>query len=88
MAELQAFVGDFYSEDLDFSYFFDVREGSLQLELRGSRIDLLAYPDDRFGWGRREISFVRGESGVVSGLTLDAGNVRGLRFRKIAGRVP
>ncbi|MDK1019905.1 MAG: serine hydrolase domain-containing protein [Actinomycetota bacterium] len=85
MAELEAFVGDFYSEELDFSYSFDVRGGSLHLELRGGRIELRPYLDDRFGWGRRELIFVRDESGLVSGLTLDAGNVRGLRFRKVAG---
>lgn len=87
MAELEAFVGDFFSEELDFAYSFDVREGGLHLELRGDRTKLLPLADDRFGWGRRELSFVRDESGVVSGFTLDAGNVRGLRFRKIAGRV-
>ena len=88
MGELEAFVGDFYSEELDFTYSFDVQEGSLQLELRGDRIELLPRSDGRFGWGRRELSFVRDERGVVSGFTLDAGNVRGLRFRKVAGRVP
>ena len=84
-AELEAFVGDFYSEELDFSYSLDVREGSLQLEVRGSRTALRPYPDDRFGWGRRELIFVRDESGLVSGFTLDADDVRGLRFRKDFG---
>ena len=88
LAELEAFVGDFYSEELDFTYAFDVREGSLHLELRGDRMRLVPHPDDRFGWGRRELSFVRDESGAVSGFALDAGDVQGLRFRKIAGRVP
>ena len=85
MAELEAFGGDFYSEELDFSYSFDVREGNLHLELRGTRTALRPYPDDRFGWGRRELIFGRDESGLVSGFTLDAGNVRGLRFRKVSG---
>ncbi len=88
MAELEAFVGDFYSEELDFTYSFDVREGSLHLELRGNRMKLLPHPDDRFGWGRRELSFARDESGAVSGFALDVGNVQGLRFRKVAGGVP
>ena len=88
IAELEVFVGDFYSEELDFSYSFDVRAGSLDLELRANRIELLPYSADRFGWGRRELSFVREESGVISGFTLDAGNVRGLNFRKVEGRLP
>ncbi len=87
-AELEAFVGDFYSEELDFSYTFDVRQGNLHLELRGVWIELVSYADDRFGWGRRDLTFVRDESGVASGLTLDAGSVRGLRFRRVASRVP
>lgn len=65
-----------------------VREGSLHLELRGSRTELTPRPDDRFGWGRRELSFVRDESGAVSGFVLDAGSVRDLRFRKVAVRSP
>lgn len=86
--ELEAFIGDFYSEELDFSYLLQVREGSLHLELRGSRTELIPRPDDRFGWGRRELSFVRDGSGAVSGFVLDAGSVRGLRFRKVAVRSP
>ncbi len=88
IAELEAFVGDFYCEELDFAYSIDVREGSLHLELRGDRMKLVPHPDDRFGWGRRQLSFVRDESGAVSGFALNAGNVQGLRFRKVAGRVP
>ncbi len=88
IAELEAFGGDFYSEELDFTYFFDVREGGLHLELRGDRMKLIPYPDDRFGWGRRELSFARDESGAVSGFVLNAGSVQGLRFRKVTGRVP
>jgi hypothetical protein len=85
MAELEAFVGDFYSEELDISYSFDVRGGGLQLELRGNRTTLRPYPDDRFGWGRRELIFDRDQRGLVFGFTLEAGGVQGLRFRKVAG---
>ncbi len=86
MVELEAFVGDFYSQELDYVYSFAVREGSLQLELRGSWLELLPRSDDRFGWGRRELKFVRDERGVVSGFTLDAGNVQGLNFQNVTGR--
>ena len=81
--EIEVFVGDFYSEELDFSYSLDVREGSLELELRGNRIELLPYSADRFGWGRRELSFLREASGVVTGFALDAGNISGLHFLKM-----
>ncbi len=86
--ELAAFEGDFYSDELDFFYSFHVSEGSLQLELRENRIDLVPYPGDRFGWGRRELSFLRTDDGGISGFTLDAGNVRNLRFRSVESRVP
>ncbi len=85
---LEAFAGPFYSDELDFFYSFQVGEGSLQLELRGNRMDLVPYSGDRFGWGRRELTFQRDENGGVSGFTLDAGNVRNLRFRRVESRVP
>ena len=85
---LEAFAGDFYSDELDFFYSFQVREGSLQLELRGNRMDLVPYLSDRFGWGRRELTFMRNDSGAVSGFTLDAGSVRNMRFRRVESRVP
>ena len=84
---MEAFAGDFYSQELDFSYSLQVREGSLQLELRGNWMELIPYTDDRFGWGRRTLKFLREESGVVSGFTLDAGAVRNLEFLKVKGRV-
>ena len=86
IAGLEAFVGEFYSEELNFSYSFVVDGVSLQLNLRGSKFDLLPYSEDRFGWGRRELTFFRDEHGVVSSFSLDAGNVKGLNFRKITSR--
>ena len=86
--ELEAFAGDFYSDELDFFYLLQVREGSLQLELSGNRMDLVPYSGDRFGWGRRELTFQRDDNGGVSGFTLDAGNVRNLKFRRVESRVP
>ena len=86
--ELEAFAGDFYSDELDFFYSFQVREGSLQLELGGNRIDLVPYSGNRFGWGRRELKFLRNASGAVSGFTLDAGDIRNLKFRKVDSRIP
>ena len=77
-----------YSDELDYFYSFQVREGSLQLELRGNRTDLVPYVSDRFGWGRRELTFLRDDNGAVSGFTLDAGNVRNLKFRRVESRVP
>ena len=84
--ELEAFIGDFYSEELDFVYSFMVEGSSLQFEIRGSRIELLPLSEDQFGWGRRELNFFRDESGIVSGFTLDAGDVQDLNFQKIVNR--
>ncbi len=86
--ELEAFAGDFYSDELDFYYSLQVREGSLQVEVRGNRTDLVPYSGDRFGWGRRELTFLRNDNGGVSGFTLDVGIVRNLRFRRVESRVP
>ena len=84
--ELEAFIGDFYSEELDFVYSFMVEGSSLQFEIRGSRMELLPLSEDQFGWGRRELNFLRDESGIVSGFTLDAGDVQDLNFQKIVNR--
>ena len=84
--ELEAFIGDFYSEELDFVYSFMVEGSSLQFEIRGSRMELLPLSEDQFGWGRRELNFFRDESGIVSGFTLDAGDVQDLNFQKIVNR--
>ena len=86
MSELEAFAGDFYSEELDFVYSLAVREGSLRIDLRGTWSELLPYGDDHFGWGRRDINFHRDNSRAISGFTLDAGNVENLYFRKVASR--
>ena len=84
--ELEAFIGDFYSEELDFVYSFMVEGSSLQFEIRGSRMELLPLSEDQFRWGRRELNFFRDESGIVSGFTLDAGDVQDLNFQKIVNR--
>ena len=86
--QLGTFVGDFYSDELDVFYSFQVSEGSLQLELRGNRLDLTPYSADRFGWGRRELSFLRNGNGDVSGFVLEAGGLQNLRFRKVESRIP
>ena len=82
--ELEPFIGDFYSEELDFVYSFMVEGSTLQLEIRGSRIELAPLSEDQFAWGRRELNFFRDESGIVSGFILEAGDVQGLNFRKVA----
>ena len=82
--ELEPFIGDFYSEELDFVYSFIVEGSTLQLEIRGSKIELAPLSEDHFAWGRRELNFFRDESGIVSGFILEAGDVQGLNFRKVA----
>ena len=84
--ELEPFIGDFYSEELDFVYSFIVEQSTLQLEIRGSKIELAPLSGDQFAWGRRELNFFRDESGIVSGFTLDAGDVQDLDFQKIVTR--
>jgi len=86
--ELEAFTGDFYSDEFDFFYSFQVKEGSLQLEVRERSFALVSYPADRFGWGRRELTFLRNDNGDVSGFLLGAGDIQNLKFRKVESRIP
>ena len=51
-------------------------------------MDLVPYSKEHFGWDLRELKFLRNVGGAVSGFTLDAGDVRNLKFRKVDSRVP
>ena len=76
------------SVQFDFFYSFQVKEGSLQLEVRERSFALVSYPADRFGWGRRELTFLRNDNGDVSGFLLGAGDIQNLKFRKVESRIP
>jgi CubicO group peptidase (beta-lactamase class C family) len=82
--ELQAFAGDYFSEELESVYRVSVDGTSLKLR-RGVRrqvFTLVAGRKDAFDLPGRIIRFRRGPDGVVTGLVVDADRTRGLTFEK------
>ncbi len=82
--DLQAFAGDYYSEELDSVYRVSVDGTNLKLR-RGVRrqvFTLVAGRTDEFDLPGSIIRFRRGPDGVVTGLVVDADRTRGLAFVK------
>jgi CubicO group peptidase (beta-lactamase class C family) len=80
-AELESFVGTFYSGELDATFTVSQRGEQLYVNRPGSGEAILRpVAEDEFtatGW---TMKFTRGEAGAVDGLVLDAGRVRGLKL--------
>ena len=82
--ELKAFVGEYYSEELESAYRLTVDGGQLKLR-RGSQpqqFTLVPGPKDEFRVPGSVIRFRRGPDGAVTGLVVDADRTRGLAFEK------
>jgi CubicO group peptidase (beta-lactamase class C family) len=82
--ELQAFAGDYYSEELDSVYRVSVDGTNLKLR-RGVRrqvFTLVAGPKDEFDLPGSLIRFRRGPDGAITGLVVDADRTRGLALVK------
>ena len=82
--ELQAFAGDYYSEELDSVYRVSADGTNLKLR-RGVRrqvFTLVAGRKDEFDLPGSLIRFRRGPDGAVTGLVVDADRTRGLAFVK------
>jgi CubicO group peptidase (beta-lactamase class C family) len=79
--DLGAFVGSFYSVEVDATYLVFQRDGQLFVERRGSD-DAVLRPmsESKFAVGGSTLTFTRNSDGRVDGFSLDAGRVRGLRF--------
>ena len=86
--ELKVYAGDYYSDELSFFYTLSAVEDHLELELRGQRHKLITLPDERFAWRRAELHFVRDRRGRVTSFTIDAGEVQGIRFRRVSSQIP
>jgi CubicO group peptidase (beta-lactamase class C family) len=83
-AELQAFAGEYYSEELESLYRISVDGTNLKLR-RGFRrqlFTLLPGRKDEFDLPGSIIRFRRAPDGVVTGLVVDADRTRGLLFEK------
>jgi len=82
-SQLQTYVGNYYSDELDITYTLDVESNNLVLKLRETSSILAAYSTDNFGWGRRRLEFKRDREKRIIGFILQAGRVKNLMFRKI-----
>ncbi len=86
--QLEELAGHFYSDELEFTYSFEVRDGDLELDLRGRRIVLVPESEARFRGDRIVLEFERNSEDAVSGLVVQVGEVRGIRFDRVEGRRP
>jgi CubicO group peptidase (beta-lactamase class C family) len=88
-ADLAAFAGDYYSAELDYTYRFLVRDGSLVL-LRRRLDDRVLEPTVRDSFAAAnvgDIRFERDPAGMVTGCVENTGRVRNLAFVRMAARV-
>ncbi len=80
-AELAAFAGTYYSEELDAEYRIFLRDAELKVQRgRGQPIPLRTTLEDEFTLSGDRVMFRRDERGRPASFVLDAGRVRGIRF--------
>jgi CubicO group peptidase (beta-lactamase class C family) len=87
VAQLAAFAGTYYSEELGTTYRLQVRGGRLVAEhRRHTETQLIPTLPDRFigeSWWFRRLVFTRDRTGAVDGFQLTGGRVRDLRFTRL-----
>ena len=77
VAALNAFAGQYYSDETDMTYTVRVSEGRLRLSWpRQYDLALDAIGGDRFVGSRGTVTFLRNASGDVSGLTISNRRLR------------
>jgi CubicO group peptidase (beta-lactamase class C family) len=82
-AQLQAFAGDYTSEELGVTYTFYAEDGQLKLRFRpAQRATLDPVFKDAFEADGNTIRFTRSANGTVDGLRVYAGRARNVRFVK------
>jgi CubicO group peptidase (beta-lactamase class C family) len=82
-ADLGAFAGTFYSEEIDTTYTLNVEDGKLKARFRpAQRFELRPVYADAFESEGDVLRFTRDSSGRVDGFLVYAGRVRHLRFVK------
>jgi CubicO group peptidase (beta-lactamase class C family) len=82
-ADLAAFAGTYRSEEFDLPYRLSVKDGAVRVErLKSPPASLEPLLTDTFRGPFGVVRFTRGASGAVTGMVVDAGRVRGLKFAK------
>lgn len=85
---LEAYVGRYYSEELETFYALAVEDSVLVAQHRRLEDDitLTATSEDKFGGSAfffSDVKFLRGEDGTVTGFRLSNGRTRGVMFEKM-----
>jgi hypothetical protein len=81
--DLIAFVGDFYSPELDVTYRIELQGDSLVVHLPGTEtITMTPREADVFQAGYWTLRFSRNDRGLPASMLMDAGRVRGIRFHQ------
>ncbi|NNE98662.1 MAG: serine hydrolase [Pyrinomonadaceae bacterium] len=84
---LEAFTGDFYSDELETTYALVVQDGKLTAKhIRNRDITMIPVRKDRFrgqAWFVGNVEFVRDQGGSISGLKFSTGRVRNVAFKKL-----
>jgi CubicO group peptidase (beta-lactamase class C family) len=83
VSQLKEYAGKYYSDELDFTYIFMVKNSDLILEIRETLYRLSPYAIESFGWQGRKLDFNRDEKNQVTGFTLEEGIVKNMKFTKI-----
>jgi hypothetical protein len=85
--ELEVYVGEYYSEELDTAYFLRLKKGNLYMQHRNPhknfpKAALKPTFKDRFQVERWKLNFVRNESQDIVGFKVNAGRVQNILFEK------
>ncbi|UXN58767.1 serine hydrolase domain-containing protein [Phyllobacterium zundukense] len=83
--ELEEFVGLYEAEENDYRYSVILHEGALALTaLKMDAAPLTAISKDFFFVGRWRLRFLRDDSGMIAGLSLNIDRVRNFRLQKLS----
>jgi len=82
-SQLQEYRGKYYSDELDITYTFEVKNNDLILNLRETSSILKPYSTETFGWGRHNLHFTRDKDKRITGFVLQAEDVKNIRFQKL-----
>ena len=83
-SQLSDFVGNYYSEELDVTHSFTVKDGKLRIRIRAQpeREMNPVYADAFLAINVGQIKFTRDSAGKVNGFEAYTGRIRHLRFNK------
>ena len=87
LAQLQAYVGDYWGEEVRVMYRIEMREGALSVQQRsGAWVRLLPTGADRFDADRggATLEFTRNGASEISELKVSGGRIRNVRFIRSA----